>query len=212
MSEGVITAGNCMFKVNSRNTKTRCKICSKLIKTPERRHHSLFLWKKRPWWCCSGVFIVNFEHISTSVSIVNFEQVNVGWDSFIVISNGYQIPKASINPFKRQPHKMVKHTQTIRRQKPLKRFKHPSRSRPSFKAPWYSMNFRNWISYAAERGKRPSIWFYHISVSVYSFSYTCLFQILHIWPFLGSITWTDSYQCPLDFNTFQYSASFAAEY
>ena len=31
-------AGNYMFKVNNRNTRTRCKICSKLtIKTPERR-------------------------------------------------------------------------------------------------------------------------------------------------------------------------------
>ena len=28
--------GNYMFKVNNRNTRTRCKICSKLtIKTPE---------------------------------------------------------------------------------------------------------------------------------------------------------------------------------
>ena len=31
-------AGNCVFKVNNRNTRTRCEICSKLtIKTPERR-------------------------------------------------------------------------------------------------------------------------------------------------------------------------------
>ena len=31
-------AGNCMFKVNNRTTRTRCEICSKLtIKTPERR-------------------------------------------------------------------------------------------------------------------------------------------------------------------------------
>ena len=31
-------AGNYMFKVNSRNTRTRCEICSKLtIKIPERR-------------------------------------------------------------------------------------------------------------------------------------------------------------------------------
>ena len=46
-------AGNYMFKVNNRNTRTRCKICSKLtIKTPERRQ-----------WRRSGVFIVNFEHI-----------------------------------------------------------------------------------------------------------------------------------------------------
>ena len=33
-----VPAGNCMFKVNNRNTRTRCEICSKLtIKTPERR-------------------------------------------------------------------------------------------------------------------------------------------------------------------------------
>ena len=43
-----------LLKVNDRNTRTRCKICSKLtIKTPEQRH-----------WRPSGVFIVNFEHIS----------------------------------------------------------------------------------------------------------------------------------------------------
>ena len=40
------------------------------MKTPERRH-----------WHRSGVFIVNFEHIShfVSVSIVNFEHVIAGW-------------------------------------------------------------------------------------------------------------------------------------
>ena len=33
-----IPAGNCMFEINNRNTRTRCEICSKLtIKTPERR-------------------------------------------------------------------------------------------------------------------------------------------------------------------------------
>ena len=36
------TADKFMFKVNNRNTRTRCEICSKLtIKTPERRH-----WRK----------------------------------------------------------------------------------------------------------------------------------------------------------------------
>ena len=46
-------AGNYMFKVNNRNTRTRCEICSKLtIKIPERCH-----------WRRSGVFIVNSEHI-----------------------------------------------------------------------------------------------------------------------------------------------------
>ena len=54
-------AGICLLKGNNRNTRTRCEICSKLtIKTLGRRQ-----------WC-SGV----------SVSIVNFEQVNVGWEVF----------------------------------------------------------------------------------------------------------------------------------
>ena len=36
-------AGNYMFKVNKRNTRTRCEICSKLtIKTPERRRCDLW--------------------------------------------------------------------------------------------------------------------------------------------------------------------------
>ena len=42
------------LKVNDRNTRTRCEICSNLaIKTPELCH------LRR-----SGVFIVNFEHVS----------------------------------------------------------------------------------------------------------------------------------------------------
>ena len=48
-----------LLKVNNRNTRTRCEICSKLtIKTPERRY------QRR-----SGVFIVNFEHISHLVLV-----------------------------------------------------------------------------------------------------------------------------------------------
>ena len=48
-----IPAGSYMFKVDNKNTRTRCEICSKLtIKTPKRRH-----------WRRYGVFIVNFEHI-----------------------------------------------------------------------------------------------------------------------------------------------------
>ena len=48
------SAGIYLLKVNNRNTRTRCEICSKsAIKTPKRRH-----------WRRSGVFIVNFEHIS----------------------------------------------------------------------------------------------------------------------------------------------------
>ena len=64
-------AGNYMFKVNNRNTRTRCDICSKLtIKIPERRH-----------WRPSGIFIVKFKHFTPCSidSIVNFEQVIAGW-------------------------------------------------------------------------------------------------------------------------------------
>ena len=51
----VYAAGIYLLKVNKRNTRTRCEICSKLtIKIPER-HHS-------------------------SVSIVNFEYVIAGWE------------------------------------------------------------------------------------------------------------------------------------
>ena len=52
-------AGICLLKMNNRNTRARCEICSKLIiKTLERRH------RRR-----SGVFIVNFEHISHLVLV-----------------------------------------------------------------------------------------------------------------------------------------------
>ena len=55
-----------LFKVNNRNTRKRFELCSKLaIKIPERRQ-----------WRHSGVFVVNFEHISHRVSIIGFEQVN----------------------------------------------------------------------------------------------------------------------------------------
>ena len=53
-------AGIYMFKVNNRNTRTRCERCSKLtIKIPELRQ-----------LCLSGVFIVNFEHISYLVLVL----------------------------------------------------------------------------------------------------------------------------------------------
>ena len=52
-------AGNYIFKVNSRNTRTRFEICSKLTtKTPERDQ-----------WHRSSVCIVNFEHTSYLVIV-----------------------------------------------------------------------------------------------------------------------------------------------
>ena len=48
-----------MFKVNNRNTRTKCEICSKLtIKTPEQRQ-----------WGRSGAFIVNLEQISQLILV-----------------------------------------------------------------------------------------------------------------------------------------------
>ena len=76
-------AGIYLLKVNNRNTRTRCEICSKLtIKIPERRQ-----------WRLSGVFIFNFEHVScSSASIVNFEHLVVGWEgsvSYFFLTNGH---------------------------------------------------------------------------------------------------------------------------
>ena len=56
---GHIPAGIYLLKVNSRNTRTRCEICSKLIiNIPEQRQ-----------WRRSGLFIVNFKHISHLVLV-----------------------------------------------------------------------------------------------------------------------------------------------
>ena len=52
-------AGNYIFKVNDKNTRARCEICSKLtIKIPEQRH-----------WRRSGILIVNFEYTSHPVLV-----------------------------------------------------------------------------------------------------------------------------------------------
>ena len=48
-----------LFKVNNRNSRTRCKICSKLTtKAPERRYWCEIYFTPR-----SSVFIVNFEYV-----------------------------------------------------------------------------------------------------------------------------------------------------
>ena len=69
-TQPVITCSN----LTTETLEQRCEVCSKLImKTPRRRH-----WRRR-----FGIFTVNFEHIShlcSSVSLVNFEQVNAGWE------------------------------------------------------------------------------------------------------------------------------------
>ena len=52
-----------LFKVDNRNTRKRCEICSKLtIKIPE--------------WLTLNIF-----HTCSTVSVVNFEHVIAGWDT-----------------------------------------------------------------------------------------------------------------------------------
>ena len=84
-----------LLKVNNRNGRTRCEICSKLtIKTRERRlsYTEQFidlLCKSIDWflykWCCPGVFIVNLEHISHPVLVFLLLTLNMSvWhDSFM---------------------------------------------------------------------------------------------------------------------------------
>ena len=67
MKKKVLSAGIHLLKVNNKNTKTRCEICSKLtVNTPERCH-----------WRRSGVFIVNFEHISHLVLEILLLTLNI---------------------------------------------------------------------------------------------------------------------------------------
>ena len=63
-----------LFKVNSRNIRKRSEICSKLpMKIPKRRH-----------WGRSGVFIISYFKTFPKFSIVDFEQVNICWESDIL--------------------------------------------------------------------------------------------------------------------------------
>ena len=58
-------AGNYKFKVNNRNTRTRCEMCSKLtIKKPERANGIVLV---------SLLLTLNIFHTFSSVSIVNFQ-------------------------------------------------------------------------------------------------------------------------------------------
>ena len=60
-------------KLTIETLEQSCEVCSKLTIKPPKRGH----WRR----FCS--FIDKFEHIShlcSSVSIVNFEQVNAGWE------------------------------------------------------------------------------------------------------------------------------------
>ena len=72
--ESHIPANIYVFKVNNRNTRTRCEIYSKLtIKTPKTS------------FCCFYSKLWTYSTPFSSVSIVDFEQVNVSWDNYSVV-------------------------------------------------------------------------------------------------------------------------------
>ena len=65
-----------MFKVNNRNTRTRCKICSKLtIKAPER-HQRMKEQKKRQFSFLAPIFSIFVDkrncHNSRAISPTDF--------------------------------------------------------------------------------------------------------------------------------------------
>ena len=81
--EKVIPIGNYMFKVSNSNTRTRCEICSKLtMKKSEQRQ-----------WRRSGLFIVNFEHISHLVSHLVFLMLTLSREIPIGIAKPRAIPQ-----------------------------------------------------------------------------------------------------------------------
>ena len=88
-----------MFKVNNRNTKTRCEICFKVtIKTPERRH----------FIPCSSVSIVNFERVNADWLYCFAKKLHYRyltgfwihlWGSWVTLNGNVLISSMILNPF-----------------------------------------------------------------------------------------------------------------
>ena len=53
-----------LFKVNIRNTRARSELFSKLTIQKHQNVVMVFLSLALNIWCLSGIFIVNFEHVS----------------------------------------------------------------------------------------------------------------------------------------------------
>ena len=86
--------GNYMFKVNNRNTKTKCEICSKLaIKTPKRRRiYDPFKYLLGDSWNYMPPILVpsSAKHITTQILVIaklNETEDFILTDFFSVISS-----------------------------------------------------------------------------------------------------------------------------
>ena len=90
-SQNSTPVGIYLLKVNNRNIRTRCEICSKLtIKTLGRGQ-----------WRRSGVFIVNFEHVITRWDMSWLFNINwpYGHRDFPRIIN-WNFPRFALSKFK----------------------------------------------------------------------------------------------------------------
>ena len=68
-------SNNYLLKIDSRNTRKRCEICSKLtIKIPEWRQLTLF--------CCLYCYLWAYFAPFSIVLIADFEEITVCWESF----------------------------------------------------------------------------------------------------------------------------------
>ena len=66
-----------LFKVKNRNTRKMCKICSKITKNSRTTPMT--------WFCfCSCSLWTYFKPLSR-VSIVDFEQINIGWTHVVAL-------------------------------------------------------------------------------------------------------------------------------
>ena len=89
-----------MFKVNSRNTRTRCEICSKLtIKTPERRHWGLvFLLLTLSRLMSAGIFTNTYCGKNILKKVAFFFSLKNGYDNGTVTQGTVtQVSKLSMN-------------------------------------------------------------------------------------------------------------------
>ena len=87
----MVPAGIYMFKVNNRNTRTRCELCSKLtIKIPARRHWHLYCWISTYFTSCSSTSIVYFEQGIKCIPYTYFYSIlmQLIWRHYF---NGYKI-------------------------------------------------------------------------------------------------------------------------
>ena len=93
-------ADNYMFKVNNRNTRKRCQIYSKFtIKTPERCQ-----------WHRSGVFIVNFEHISHLALVFLLLTLTISLQAGLVFPSFWKVAKLFRGHISRIAKKLAKHS------------------------------------------------------------------------------------------------------